>query len=360
MGQVLGTPEYIAPEVILRQGYGKPVDWWSLGIILYEFLIGCVPFFGETPEELFAHTVGGEVEWPGPDDWEVSSEARDLVIRLLQHDPADRLGTAGAAAVKEHAWFSLTPPLDWGGLLRVKAEFIPQLQGEEDTRYFDTREGQYPAPQSRQEAEDVKESTSLYRSFSSCSPRYQRDNQPANQPEDSLDEVDSSGCSSAGSPHLAPRPANPESPELRPAQGKDTQPEAVVATSSSLLNLATRLEESFTACTEQEENVRLSLSLEEAEAVQGLYELEIDRCPSQRSSGGPAAAGSRQAELTRAQQAGGLGFSLRAIRVYYGDTDYCTVHHLLAEVEPGSGAARAGIRQGLLLTHVNHFAVQNF
>ena len=44
-------------QVILRQGYGKPVDWWSMGIILYEFLIGCVPFFGETPEELFAHTV---------------------------------------------------------------------------------------------------------------------------------------------------------------------------------------------------------------------------------------------------------------------------------------------------------------
>lgn len=58
--QVFGTPEYIAPEVILRQGYGKPVDWWSMGIILYEFLIGCVPFFGDTPEELFAHTVNGE------------------------------------------------------------------------------------------------------------------------------------------------------------------------------------------------------------------------------------------------------------------------------------------------------------
>lgn len=57
--QVCGTPEYIAPEVILIQGYGKPVDWWAMGIILYEFLIGCVPFFGDTPEELFGQVISG-------------------------------------------------------------------------------------------------------------------------------------------------------------------------------------------------------------------------------------------------------------------------------------------------------------
>ena len=94
--QVFGTPEYIAPEVILRQGYGKPVDWWSMGIILYEFLIGCVPFFGETPEELFAHTVNDDIEWPDDDDWPVQTEAKELITFLLQQNPLDRLGTGGA------------------------------------------------------------------------------------------------------------------------------------------------------------------------------------------------------------------------------------------------------------------------
>lgn len=118
-----GTPEYIAPEVILRQGYGKPVDWWAMGIILYEFLVGCVPFFGDTPEELFGQVISGqyhpallldgcytvmlqcvegfvfasplcsdEINWPEGED-APPADSQELITLLLRQNPLERLGT---------------------------------------------------------------------------------------------------------------------------------------------------------------------------------------------------------------------------------------------------------------------------
>uniref|UniRef100_A0A182SUM2 non-specific serine/threonine protein kinase n=1 Tax=Anopheles maculatus TaxID=74869 RepID=A0A182SUM2_9DIPT len=168
--QVFGTPEYIAPEVIMRKGYGKPVDWWSMGIILYEFLIGCVPFFGETPEELFAHTVNDDIEWPDEDDWPLQEEAKDLITVLLQQNPRDRLGTGGAHEVKEHCYFY---GLDWNNLLRQKAEFVPQLDNEEDTSYFDTRVDRFNHEICGDDTDEMEDSP-LFGSFSSYSPQYRK------------------------------------------------------------------------------------------------------------------------------------------------------------------------------------------
>uniref|UniRef100_A0A5K3FU17 non-specific serine/threonine protein kinase n=1 Tax=Mesocestoides corti TaxID=53468 RepID=A0A5K3FU17_MESCO len=140
--QVFGTPEYIAPEVILRQGYGKPVDWWASGIILYEFLVGVVPFYGDTIEALFTQIVSAPIEWPSEEDeGRVSPEAMSIITQLLERDPLLRLGSeTGATEVKAAPFFE---NLDWRNLLCQKAAFVPQLEHDEDCSYFDPRTDRY-------------------------------------------------------------------------------------------------------------------------------------------------------------------------------------------------------------------------
>ncbi|XP_044055242.1 microtubule-associated serine/threonine-protein kinase 2 isoform X5 [Siniperca chuatsi] len=168
--QVCGTPEYIAPEVILRQGYGKPVDWWAMGVILYEFLVGCAPFFGDTPEELFGQVISDEIIWPEEDE-ALPQEAQDLISKLLRQNPLERLGTGSAFEVKQHPFFT---DLDWNSLLRQKAEFIPQLESEDDTSYFDTRSDRYHHVDSEEEDDTNDEEHVEIRQFSSCSPRFSK------------------------------------------------------------------------------------------------------------------------------------------------------------------------------------------
>ncbi|XP_057193216.1 microtubule-associated serine/threonine-protein kinase 2 isoform X2 [Triplophysa rosa] len=168
--QVCGTPEYIAPEVILRQGYGKPVDWWAMGVILYEFLVGCAPFFGDTPEELFGQVISDEIVWPEGDE-ALPPDAEDLISKLLRQNPLERLGTGSAFEVKQHRFFS---DLDWNSLLRQKAEFIPQLESEDDTSYFDTRSDRYHHVDSEEEDDTNDDDHLEIRQFSSCSPRFSK------------------------------------------------------------------------------------------------------------------------------------------------------------------------------------------
>ncbi|KAF0041641.1 hypothetical protein F2P81_005173 [Scophthalmus maximus] len=121
-------------EFLDKQGYGKPVDWWAMGVILYEFLVGCAPFFGDTPEELFGQVISDEIIWPEEEE-ALPQEAQDLICKLLRQNPLERLGTGSAFEVKQHLFFK---ELDWNSLLRQKAEFIPQLESEDDTSYFDS------------------------------------------------------------------------------------------------------------------------------------------------------------------------------------------------------------------------------
>lgn len=143
----VGTPDYIAPEVLLRGGYGPEVDWWSLGAVLFEMLCGAPPFAADDAAE----TVRRAVAWrawlrlPGEGEEErggggegskrLDPDAADLVRRLLC-DADDRIGSRGGAAeVKSHPFFK--GKIDWRRLPRSRAPHVPVLLHEADTQNFD-------------------------------------------------------------------------------------------------------------------------------------------------------------------------------------------------------------------------------
>jgi serine/threonine protein kinase len=101
-----GTLAYVAPEVLQMQGYGKEVDLWSIGVILYVLLRGKLPFDGKKKSQIIAKTVSGKIPFEGDAVWDkVSPEAKDLIKHMLQVDPTRRYTVQDALA---HPWFSMT------------------------------------------------------------------------------------------------------------------------------------------------------------------------------------------------------------------------------------------------------------
>ena len=98
-----GTPDYLAPEVIQSKGHGKAVDWWTMGILLYEFIAGYPPFYDDTPFRIYEKILEGKIKFP---NW-FDSRAKDLVKGLLMTDHTKRLGTLrnGVAEIKGHPYF---------------------------------------------------------------------------------------------------------------------------------------------------------------------------------------------------------------------------------------------------------------
>ncbi|XP_056671188.1 microtubule-associated serine/threonine-protein kinase 2 isoform X5 [Monodelphis domestica] len=479
--QVCGTPEYIAPEVILRQGYGKPVDWWAMGVILYEFLVGCVPFFGDTPEELFGQVISDEIAWPEGDD-ALPPDAQDLTSKLLHQNPLERMGTGSASEVRQHRFFK---DLDWTGLLRQKAEFIPQLESEDDTSYFDTRSERYRHVDSEDEDDANDDDHVEIRQFSSCSPRFskvysslerlslheERRTPPptkrslSEEKDDKLDGLgglkgkdrgwvigspemlrkrlsvsESSHTESDSSPplgvrrrcsglleaprfpeapdeldssprqsqqltegpvaFLAPQPRDggpgpaPEQPGERKAhrdkepggspasicaqQGRRNSHEGLeTSTPKAISDLAVRRArhrllsgESGDKRTPRPANKVIksasatALSLLIPSDHHGCSPLASPMSPHSQSSNPSSRDSSPSRDFSPAisnlkppivihRAAKKYGFTLRAIRVYMGDTDVYTVHHMVWHVEEGGPASEAGLREGDLITHVN-------
>ncbi|KAJ5474373.1 AGC-kinaseC-terminal [Penicillium sp. IBT 31633x] len=138
-----GTPEYLAPELLLGNGYTKTVDWWTLGVLLYEMLTGLPPFYDENTNEMYRKILQEPLTFPSSDI--VPPAARDLLTRLLDRDPVRRLGANGAAEIKSHHFFA---NIDWRKLLQRKYEpsFRPNVVDARDTENFD-REFTSEAPQ---------------------------------------------------------------------------------------------------------------------------------------------------------------------------------------------------------------------
>ncbi|SPN98628.1 probable protein kinase 1 [Cephalotrichum gorgonifer] len=127
-----GTPEYLAPELLMGQGYQKVVDWWTLGVLLYEMLMGLPPFYDENTNEMYRKILQEPLHFPN----DVPSAAKDLLTRLLNRNPSERLGANGSAEIKAHPFFHA---IDWRKLLQRKYEpaFKPNVTDALDTTNFE-------------------------------------------------------------------------------------------------------------------------------------------------------------------------------------------------------------------------------
>ncbi|KAL3825320.1 hypothetical protein ACJIZ3_021349 [Penstemon smallii] len=128
----VGTPDYIAPEVLLKKGYGIECDWWSLGAIMYEMLVGYPPFYSDDPISTCKKIVHWRHHLRFPDGARLSPEARHLIRRLLCNVD-DRLGSHGADEIKAHPWFR---DINWDKLYEMEAAYKPEVNGELDTQNF--------------------------------------------------------------------------------------------------------------------------------------------------------------------------------------------------------------------------------
>lgn len=140
----VGTPDYIAPEVFSQSGYNETIDWWSVGVILFEMLIGYPPFYSEDPTVTCQKIVHWRKTLRIPTDAQISSDAADLILKLVR-DPYDRLGSNGIEEIKAHPFFQ---GLDWDNLRESPAPYIPEVKDEADTCNFDQFAEEEPLYQS--------------------------------------------------------------------------------------------------------------------------------------------------------------------------------------------------------------------
>jgi len=132
-----GTPEYLAPEIILNKGHGKPVDWWTMGILLYEMLVGIDPFSDDDPMMIYQKIIKGKIRFPN----NIDKNAKSLIKHLLVADTTKRFGCLknGVKDIVNHRFFN---GFDWRSFVFIKMEppYYPPITKNDDTSNF----GDYP------------------------------------------------------------------------------------------------------------------------------------------------------------------------------------------------------------------------
>ena len=139
-----GTPEYLAPEMISHAGHDKTVDWWAVGILIYEMLIGVTPFFNRNRQVLMSKIKHSKIVFPDRKTYKIqySDEIVDVISKLLRKDKGTRLGAKDdAAEILAHPWFK---EIDIDSLMKktMAPPFMPkQSEGPVNTNYFDAKQG---------------------------------------------------------------------------------------------------------------------------------------------------------------------------------------------------------------------------
>jgi len=129
----VGTPDYIAPEVLLKKGYGLECDWWSVGAIMFEMLVGYPPFYSEDPMTTCKKIVNWRHYLRIPEEANLDPEAKDLIVRLMC-GVNERLGTNGVEEIRSHPFFK---GVDWDRLYSQSAAYQPMVVHDLDTNNFE-------------------------------------------------------------------------------------------------------------------------------------------------------------------------------------------------------------------------------
>ncbi|CAF4465288.1 unnamed protein product [Rotaria socialis] len=131
-GPILGTPDYLSPEILMQdENHTSAVDFWALGVCLFQFLVGVTPFSDDCPRAIISNILNNRIAWPDDDENELDEDSINVIKGLLSYDPSLRLQLDD---LKKEVFFN---GVDWENLMNIQPPFIPAPDNDSDTFYFE-------------------------------------------------------------------------------------------------------------------------------------------------------------------------------------------------------------------------------